>query len=131
MVSLAVKEADFAFGVFQGRFNMRFSTLAILATFAVATGAHVAAQVVGVPGGAINPQTGQFYPNVGGGVVNPQNGHFYPGTGSGYVVPGSGAYLPQVPPSQGQTVLDRATGEAYTDVGSGYINQRTGRFVPK
>ncbi|MCG2721466.1 MAG: hypothetical protein L6290_05545 [Thermodesulfovibrionales bacterium] len=34
--------------------------------------------LLGVSGGAINTETGQYNPDVGGGYVNPQNGQFVP-----------------------------------------------------
>jgi hypothetical protein len=59
---------------------MRLVIAAALSAIALVSNA----QLVGVPGarGAINPQTGQFYPNVGRGVINPESGQYYPYIGS-------------------------------------------------
>lgn len=43
--------------------------------------------------GAINPQTGEYYPDVGSGVINPQTGEFFPNVGKGYVNPRNGTYF--------------------------------------
>ena len=44
--------------------------------------------VIIVPDGAINSQTGDFYPKSGKGIVNPQTGDYYPESGpKGYVNP--------------------------------------------
>ena len=39
--------------------------------------------LVGVPGGAIDTGSGEFYPRVGGGVINTRSGEFYPRVGGG------------------------------------------------
>lgn len=46
-------------------------------------------------GGAIDPRTGAYYPNVGPGVINPSNGNFYPDIGPGYIDPQNGAFMPK------------------------------------
>jgi hypothetical protein len=55
------------------------------------------------PGGALNPRTGEVYPEVPGGVLNPRTGEVYPKTGSGYINPSPGrspevAPVPSPPP---------------------------------
>jgi len=50
--------------------------------------------VIIVPDGAINSQTGDFYPKSGKGIVNPQTGDYYPEAGpKGYVNPRTGEFI--------------------------------------
>jgi hypothetical protein len=46
--------------------------------------------------GAINPETGEYYPGTGnGGAINPETGEYYPGTGNGGAInPETGEYYP-------------------------------------
>ena len=52
-------------------------------------------EVPKIPIGAIDVQTGQFYPGVGGGIINPQTGQFYPDVGGGYINPQTGQFMPK------------------------------------
>jgi hypothetical protein len=47
--------------------------------------------------GAIDVQSGQYYPPAAGGVTNPQNGQFYPSVAGGYVNPQNGQFMPSIP----------------------------------
>jgi hypothetical protein len=44
--------------------------------------------------GAVNPQTGEYYPPSGAGIVNPRTGEYYPPSGRGYINPRTGAFYP-------------------------------------
>jgi hypothetical protein len=46
--------------------------------------------------GAIDPQTGKYYPPTGDGVFDPQTGKYYPKSGdSGYIDPETGKFYPK------------------------------------
>jgi hypothetical protein len=44
--------------------------------------------------GAINTQTGEYYPPSGNGIINPRTGDFYPKSGNGFINPKNGDYYP-------------------------------------
>lgn len=105
------------------------ATAAIIGSIAVGL---AQAQIVGVPGagGAVDVQTGQFFPSAGPGlVVNPQNGQVAPYLG----VPQQTQTLQPQPQPQyhGGVAIDPRSGQVYTDVGDGYVDPQTGQFVPK
>jgi hypothetical protein len=50
---------------------------------------------IGVRGGVIDGQTGDFYPQTKGGVVNPRTGEFLPDVGKGYIDPKTGEFIPK------------------------------------
>lgn len=50
---------------------------------------------IGVRGGVIDGQTGDFYPQVKGGVVNPRTGEFLPDVGKGYIDLSTGEFIPK------------------------------------
>lgn len=50
---------------------------------------------IGVRGGVIDGQTGDFYPQVKGGVVNPRTGEFLPDVGKGYIDFSTGDFIPK------------------------------------
>jgi hypothetical protein len=50
---------------------------------------------IGVRGGVIDGQTGDFYPQVKGGVVNPRTGEFLPDVEKGYIDLGTGEFIPK------------------------------------
>ncbi len=50
-----------------------------------------------VPGGVLNPRTGEVYPQVPGGVLNPRTGEVYPNAGNPSGTPGPGPRPEAVP----------------------------------
>jgi hypothetical protein len=51
--------------------------------------------LIGTRSGAIDSQTGDFYPGVKGGIINPQTGEFVPDVGGGYIDPKTGRFIPK------------------------------------
>lgn len=71
---------------------MKAHRLILAAFFALAVSSEALAQQ-----GAINPQTGQWYPEAGQGAVDPATGAYFPKAGKGGAVdPATGAYYPLI-----------------------------------
>ena len=84
--------------------------------------------------GAINPQTGQYYPGTpDGGAINPQTGQYYPGgPGGGAINPQTGQYYPGGPGSGDGIAHDPQSGKMFHIVppGNAAIDPETGRVYP-
>lgn len=49
-----------------------------------------------IPRGAINVQTGEYYPPAAGGIIEPKTGTFMPDVGGGYIDSRTGKFIPKI-----------------------------------